>query len=230
MSQLYIVATPIGNLEDITLRALRILSEVDFILCEDTRVTKRLLAKYKINKPTISYHQHSKSSKIKYIFDMLISGKDMALVTDAGTPGISDPGNELIAQFLNRVAEVTDHQPQIIPIPGPSAIATILSVAGVHSDSFLFLGFLPHKKGRQTLVQKIVAADLTVVVYESCHRITKFLNELIDNGGDKLKLTVGRELTKIFESIYRGTPTEIIAILEQDKNNLKGEFVVVVGR
>lgn len=224
---LYIVATPIGNLEDITLRALRILREVDFILCEDTRVTKRLLDKYEIKTPTISYHQHSQAPKVEKIITLLKQNKNLALVTDAGTPGISDPGNLLIAAIL----ALPENLPvKIIPIPGPSAIIAALSIAGLPTDEFLFLGFLPHKKGRQTLVKKIIASEQTIVVYESCHRIVKFLQELIDNNGADLKIVVCRELTKMFETIYRGTPAEILATLQSDKNNLKGEFAVVIGR
>jgi len=224
MSILYIVATPIGNLEDITLRALRILREVDFILCEDTRVTKKLLIKHKITTPVISYHQHSAMPKIDKIIELLQQGKNLALVTDAGTPGISDPGNELIAKIME-TAPV-----EIIPVPGPSAIPAALSIAGLPADNFLFLGFLPHKKGRQTIMKKVIAAEITVVVYESCHRVIKFLQELIDNGGGNLKVVVCRELTKMFESVYRGTPGEILVILQSNKNNLKGEFVVVIGK
>lgn len=222
---LYIVSTPIGNLEDITLRALRVLSEVDFILCEDTRVTKKLLDKYKINTPLISYHQHSKLAKIDKIVDLLKKENNLALVTDAGTPGISDPGNELISHLIKK-----DFDLRIIPIPGPSAIASALSVAGFPADEFLFLGFLPHKKGRQTMVKEIILTDKTVVVYESCHRIIKFLNELMDNGGQDLRLVVCRELTKMFESVYRGAPAEILAILKQAKTNTKGEFAVVISK
>jgi len=222
---LYIVSTPIGNLEDITLRALRVLSEVDFILCEDTRVTKKLLDKYKINTPLISYHQHSKLAKIDKIVDLLKKENNLALVTDAGTPGISDPGNELISHLIKK-----DFDLRIIPIPGPSAIASALSVAGFSADEFLFLGFLPHKKGRQTMVKEIILTDKTVVVYESCHRIIKFLNELMDNGGQDLRLVVCRELTKMFESVYRGAPAEILAILKQAKTNTKGEFAVVISK
>ncbi|PIT93565.1 16S rRNA (cytidine(1402)-2'-O)-methyltransferase [Candidatus Falkowbacteria bacterium CG10_big_fil_rev_8_21_14_0_10_43_11] len=222
---LYIVATPIGNLEDITLRALRVLREVDFILCEDTRVTKKLLAKYEITTPVISYHQHSAAPKVEKIIALLKQNKNLALVTDAGTPGISDPGNLLIAAVL---AAPENLPVKIIPIPGPSAIIAALSVSGLPTDKFLFLGFLPHKKGRQTLVKKIIASEQTIVVYESCHRIVKFLWELIDNGGANLKIVVGRELTKMFETIYRGKPAEILAILQSDSNNLRGEFVVVI--
>ncbi|PIR92455.1 rRNA (cytidine-2'-O-)-methyltransferase [Candidatus Falkowbacteria bacterium CG10_big_fil_rev_8_21_14_0_10_44_15] len=248
---LYIISTPIGNLEDITLRALRVLREVDFILCEDTRVTKKLLAKYEIKTPTVSYHQHSAAPKVEKIIELLKQGKNLALVTDAGTPGIADPGNELIHKITEtrlaspaRFAGASARRAggliaslRIIPIPGPSAVAAALSIAGVPTSEFLFLGFLPHKKGRQTLVKKIVASERTAVVYESCHRIVKFLQELIDNlplrqagGGANLDIVVCRELTKMFESVYRGTPAEVLAEIQKDKNNLKGEFVIVIGK
>jgi 16S rRNA (cytidine1402-2'-O)-methyltransferase len=229
MPTLFIVATPIGNLEDITLRALRVLREADFILCEDTRVTRKLLEKYEIKTPAISYHQHSAAPKVDKIIELLQQGKNLALVTDAGTPGISDPGNELISKIV-QTRQCLVSTVQIIPVPGPSAVTTALSIAGLPTDKFLFLGFLPHKKGRQTMVKKIIAADTTVVVYESCHRIVKFLQELTDNGGADLKLVVCRELTKLFETTYRGTPAEILQTLQQDKNNLKGEFVVVISQ
>ena len=234
MVSLYVIATPIGNLEDVTLRALRILREVDFILCEDTRVTKKLLVKYEIKTPAISYHQHSAAPKVEKIIELLKQGKNLALVTDAGTPGIADPGNKLIAE-LTEVSR--DPSLQVIPVPGPSALTAALSISGLPTDEFLFLGFLPHKKGRQTLVKKIVAADTTAVVYESCHRIEKFLQELIDNlplrqagGGANLNIVVCRELTKMFESVYRGTPSTVLATLQSDQNNLKGEFVIVIGK
>jgi len=189
-------------------------------------VTKRLLDKYKINTPTISYHQHSKVVKVQKVIELLEQGKDLALVTDAGTPGISDPGNKLIAEIYNTLSD----EVEIVPIPGPSAVTVALSVSGLPTDKFLFLGFLPHKKGRQTAVRKIVASEYTVVLYESCHRIEKFLGELIDGGGADLKVVVCRELTKMFESIYRGAPRDILKVLQSDKKNLKGEFVVVVSK
>jgi len=226
MTKLYIVATPIGNLEDITLRALRILREVDFILCEDTRVTKRLLDKYEIKTPTNSYHQHSGEVKTNKIIELLKQEKDLALVTDAGTPGISDPGNKLIAELIEKLGR----EVEIIPIPGPSALPASLSISGFPTDEFLFLGFLPHKKGRQKMITEIAQCKRTVIIYESCHRIEKFLKQLTEVGGKDLRLTVCRELTKIFESVYRGRPAEILQELQSNKNNLKGEFAVVISR
>ncbi len=174
MSTLYIVATPIGNLEDISLRALRILGEVDFILCEDTRVTKKLLAHFNIKTPTISYHQHSDIKKTDYIIDLLSQGKNLALVSDAGTPGISDPGGKLVEAVINKLGD----DAVIESVPGPSAVTAALSISGIPTDKFIFMGFPPHKKGRQTFIKKILASEWPAVVYESKHRIVKFLQEL----------------------------------------------------
>ena len=172
MAILYVVATPIGNLEDITLRALATLKSVDLIVCEDTRMTKRLLDRYEISKPVLSYHQHSDLLKIQHIVDQLKAGKNIALVSDAGTPGICDPGNQLVAAAVKEEIKV-------VPIPGPSAVAAALSVAGVPTDSFIFYGFLPHKKGRQTIVGQIAENKMTSVFYESPHRILKTLESLV---------------------------------------------------
>jgi len=218
---LYIVATPIGNLKDITLRALETLKEVDLILCEDTRQTIKLLNHYSISKPLISYFQHSKISKIDYILEQLKQGKKMALVTDAGTPGISDPGGKLVEIITAQLPSC-----KIIPIPGPSALIAALSISGFPVDKFVFMGFPPAKKGREKFFKKVAESEYTVVFYESTYRILKTLKQL-DNLL-KTNIVVCRELTKQFESIYRGKADGIIKILESDKNNLKGEFVVVV--
>jgi len=225
LSTLYIVATPIGNLEDMTLRALRILKEVDLILCEDTRVTMKLLGHYQINKPTLSYHQHSKMTKVDLIIDRLEKGESLAMVTDAGTPGISDPGGKLISQII----DVLGDKIKIISIPGPSALIAALSIAGVKADNFVFLGFPPHKKGREKFFAQIAEIKETAVFYESSHRILKSLNQL-KNYLPEAKIVVCRELTKMFESVYRGKAEEIIKILESDKNNLKVEFAIIVGK
>ena len=222
MSKLYIVATPIGNLEDITLRALRILKEVGFVLCEDTRVTKILLAKYEIKTPTISYFQHSKISKINQIIDLLKSGKSLALVSDAGTPGISDPGNKLIEQVVG----VLSNKVEIIPIPGSSAVISALSISGLPTDKFIFYGFLPHKKGKEKILKEIINNKLTSVFYESTHRIIKTLTKLQELGLNK-QVVVCRELTKKFETVYRGNISEVLNQL--NKSTTKGEFVVVIG-
>ena len=173
MGTLFVVATPIGNLKDITLRALKTLKEVDFILAEDTRVTKKLLSHYDIQTPLISYHQHSKESVMEKALQLLLKGKNLALVSDAGTPGICDPGNELIAFLLKSNQEI-----QIISIPGVSAVTTLLSVAGIPTDKFLFLGYPPHKKGRQKFFDAVAASKHPVLFYESPNRIMTSLNEL----------------------------------------------------
>jgi len=220
MNKLFIVATPIGNLEDITLRGLRILKEVDFILCEDTRQTKILLDKYGIKKPTISYFQHSGLAKVNQIIDLLKQGKDLALVSDAGTPGISDPGNKLIELVLKELPEV-----KIEPIPGASAAISALSISGLPTDKFVFYGFLPHKKGKETILKEIINNKFTSVFYESTHRILKTLTKLRELGLDK-HVVVCRELTKKFETVYRGNISEVLSELE--RGVVKGEFVVVI--
>lgn len=220
MSNLYIIATPIGNLEDITLRALRVIKEVDLILCEDTRHTKRLLDKYEINTPTMSYHQHSKLNKINKIVNLLECGKNLALVSDAGTPGISDPGNKLIEYLVENNIDV-----KIIPIPGPSAVISALCISGFPTDNFIFLGFVPHKKGRQTFFENLSKEKRTAAFYESPHRIMKTLESLKKYIPEK-EIAVCRELTKIYETIYRGKPDEVAKKIASDE--IKGEFVVVV--
>ncbi len=211
----YVVATPIGNLEDLTFRAVKILQEVDLVACEDTRRTKILLDRYEIKKPTISYHQHSRLERLQEIISELRQGRNVALVSDAGTPGISDPGGVLVAKAI-------EGDIKVVPIPGPTALAAILSVSGIPMDRFLFLGFLPHKKGRQTLIKKILESDLPVILYESPHRILKTLNELATSEG---YLIVGRELTKKFEEIVRGPASEVYEHFK-DKEIL-GEFAII---
>jgi 16S rRNA (cytidine1402-2'-O)-methyltransferase len=224
MPTLYIIATPIGNLEDITLRALRVLKEVDLILCEDTRVTKRLLEKYEIATPTMSYHAQSKLAKVEKIFGLLEEGKDLALVSDAGTPTISDPGCLLVAQVREKFGDTIS----IVPIPGASAVLSALSVSGFPTSEFLFLGFLPHKKGRETLFKEIAASGRTVVFYESPHRILKTLESLQAHLLPKRKILVARELTKIYEENMIGEPEEVLAHFTAHPDRVRGEFVVVV--
>ncbi len=227
MAKLYIVATPIGNLKDTTIRALHTLEEVDLILCEDTRVTKKLLEHYNIKTPVESYHQHSKIKKINYIIDLLKRGKNLALVSDSGTPGISDPGNKLIQTLItNYQLPIT-----IIPIPGPSAITTIASISGFPMDKFVFLGFPPHKKGRNKFFKEVAEHKYPVVIYESPYRILKTLRELdkmFQVSGFGFQVVVGRELTKKFETIYRGGIKDVITQLEKQK--IKGEFVIVINK
>ena len=212
MNKLYIVATPIGNLKDITQRALEALQQADFVLCEDTRVTRKLLTHFNIKTPMISYHQHSKLSKIERIKELL-NNNDLALVSDAGTPGISDPGNKLIEQ----VRDICE----IIPIPGVSAMSTIISISGFPTDRFLFLGFIPQKKKRKQFIEQINNFQYPVIFYESCYRIIKTLKQLDQD----LEIVVGRELTKKFETIYRGTIDKVIDMIEKDK--IKGEFTII---
>ena len=230
MAILYIIATPIGNLEDLTFRALRIFKEVDLILCEDTRVTRKLLGYYKINKPFLSYHQHSELKKVEYIIQLLEKGKNLALVSDAGTPGISDPGNKLIAK-ITEFARVASAQVEIVPIPGPSAVTAAASVSGFPMDRFLFLGFPPAKNKRKKFFEEVLNSKYPVIFYESPYRIIKTLNELKDSLITNYKLqtaqiVVCRELTKKFETIYRGTIEKVIQDIEKDK--IKGEFVVIL--
>lgn len=219
MATLYIVATPIGNLKDIAPRALETFRGVDLILCEDTRVTQKLLTHYGIEKSLMSYHQHSKLQKTDYIVNLLREGKDLALVSDAGTPGISDPGNKLIESV---VSELQD-KAKIVVIPGPSAITAAASISGFSMDSFLFLGFPPAKNKRKKFFKEVMGAKYPVIFYESPHRILKTLNELILSDA---KMVVCREMTKKFETVYRGTAKEVIEKIKKDV--LKGEFVVIV--
>jgi len=225
MAILYIVATPIGNLEDLSLRTLRILKEVDLILCEDTRVTKKLLDHYGIKTPFLSYHQHSRLKKINYILELLKDGKSLALVSDAGTPGISDPGNKLVKAITTSPGLVV----KIVSIPGPSALTAAASISGFPMDKFLFLGFPPTKRKRKKFFEELINSKYPVIFYESPYRILKSLQELeltskTYNLGPKI--VVCRELTKKFETIYRGKIDEVIKKIEKDK--VKGEFVVIV--
>lgn len=227
MGNLYIVGTPIGNLEDITLRAIRTLKEVDLVLCEDTRVTKKLLSHYDIHKPTQSFHAHSTLSKVDQVIDMLREGSNIALVTDAGTPAISDPGSLLVA----KVRDTLGSDVKIIAIPGPSAITAALSIVGISSGDFVFLGFLPHKKGRETLFKEIAGTDRAVVFYESPHRIIKSLASLVSHVSKDQpdrKVSVARELTKIFEEVVQGTPEEVLKYFETNPEKERGEFVVIL--
>lgn len=222
MATLYIVATPIGNLEDISLRALRILKEVDLIACEDTRVTKKLLFRYQIKTPTISYHQHSRPAKIDYLVNQLKTGKSLALVSDSGTPAISDPGAKLISKAIGQLKDKL----KIVPVPGPSALVAAASISGLPADRFIFLGFLPHKKGKEKFFKSIAEAGLTVIFYESSHRILKTLEKLKEVLDKKRQIVVCRELTKKFETVIRGPAEE--AAKEVKKGKIKGEFVLVI--
>ncbi len=217
----YIVAMPIGNLKDISERALETLRSVNLILCEDTRVTAKLLSHFDIQKPLQSYHQHSQLSKVAYVLEELKKGKDIALVSDAGTPGISDPGNKLIEYLIGKLPGL-----KIVPIPGPCAATAALSVSGFPIDKFVFLGFPPHKKGREKFFKELAKEEKTAVFYESPHRMEKCLNQLKEFLPADRKIVICRELTKMFETIYRGTMDNITI----PKNEIKGEFVVVLCR
>jgi 16S rRNA (cytidine1402-2'-O)-methyltransferase len=223
MSKFYVVATPIGNMGDITLRAIETLKEVDLILCEDTRETKKILQKYNINTPTMSYHSQSKLNKVEKIFELLEEGKNLALVSDAGTPTISDPGAMLISQIKSHFSDKVD----VIPIPGASAVITALSASGLPTHEFTFLGFLPHKKGRETLFKEIAESKRTMVFYESPHRILKTLESLQKFCPNK-KVCIAREITKIYEEFKTGSPIELLDYLTKNPIKQKGEFTVLV--
>ena len=221
---LYVVATPIGNFEDITLRALRVLKEVDLILCEDTRITRNLLRHFDIKNKTQSYHAHSSLRRENEILKMLQGGKKLALVSDAGTPCVSDPGQKLIAKIIKEIGqEVT-----ISPIPGSNALISTISVAGISAAQFVFLGFLPQKKGRERIFEYISNAQVTIAFYESPHRIIKTLGRLHDYLTNKRTVIVGRELTKIYEEIVRGTPKEVYEYFTDNREKERGEFVVLI--
>ena len=223
MATLYVIGTPIGNLEDTTLRALRVLREAYVILCEDTRVTKRLLEKYEIkNKQLLAYNEQKSGASAERVIALLQGGKNIALVTDAGTPGISDPGSMLVQKVRETLPEI-----KIESVPGPSALTAALSVAGVSADSFLFLGFLPHKKGRATLFKEIAEEKRTVVFYESPHRIMKALESLKKYVPER-QVTICRELTKIHEEVVRGTASEDLEYFRNNPEKARGEFVVIV--
>ncbi|MBT5503481.1 16S rRNA (cytidine(1402)-2'-O)-methyltransferase [Candidatus Falkowbacteria bacterium] len=209
---IYIVGTPIGNLQDMTLRAIEVLKNVDVILCEDTRQTRKLVEKFELKKKLISLHQHSSEEKIERL---IAEYEDIAYVSDAGTPGISDPGGKLVQLAIEAGYEVC-------PIPGPSAVASALSISGYPTDKFLFLGFMP-RKGQQKTLDLMKNSKYTVCFYESPHRIIKTLEKLKTELEEDRQIVVARELTKKFETIYRGTAEEI---LEQVKE--KGEFTVVI--
>lgn len=217
--KLSIVATPIGNLEDITLRALRTLKECDVIYAEDTRVISKLLARYEIKKPLQRLDAATESKKAGEVIMRLEAGEHVVFVSDAGTPGISDPGSRLVS-LIRANGGIT-----IEAIPGASAITAALSIAGLESDAFTFLGFLPHKKGRQTALKKIATSEYPVVLYESPHRILKLLAEL--SALNIPRVVIAREITKMHEEVASGTPAEVASHLEQ-KDAVRGEFVVIV--
>lgn len=216
---MFVVATPIGNLADITLRALETLKSVDFILAEDTRVTKKLLMKYEVTTSVYSAHEHTETKKLESFLSRIEAGESAAVVTDAGTPGLSDPGNALVSLAIARGILV-------VPIPGVSAVAALVSVAGIDMREFTFLGFPPHKKGRETFFRRVAASDIPVVYYESPHRLMKNL-ALLQSYAPGGKIIIGRELTKVYEEIVRGSLTEGIAYFTEHPDRVKGEFSVI---
>ncbi len=221
MAKLFVIATPIGNLKDISLRALEGLKQADLILCEDTRTSAKLLSHYQIKSPVLSYHQHSRLAKQKRILRELSAGKILALISDAGTPGISDPGSQLIDYLFKYLPDL-----EVLAIPGPCAAVAGLSISGFSADRFIFLGFPPAKKKRKKFFQGIADSKYPVVFYESPHRIIKTLKELSQLTNKEA--FVCRELTKKFETIYRGSIEQVLEQLEQGQ--IKGEFVVVVNK
>ena len=221
MSTLFIIPTPIGNLKDITQRALHILKKVDYIACEDTRTSGKLLSAYQIDRQLFSFHQHNEHQKLSYVMDLLSSGQRVAIISDAGMPGISDPGFLAVREAHKKGIPVT-------VLPGPDAVTTSLVASGLPCDRYIFEGFVPRKKGRQTLLHSIKEEERTVVLYESCHRIIKLvlqLEEILDS--DRM-MAVCRELTKKFEEVLRGSVTNVATQLQED-TTIKGEFVVVIG-
>ena len=215
---LYVVATPIGNLNDLTYRAQYILSHVDLIAAEDTRTSGVLLRHYDIKTPLRSYHSYNLKTETPKLVDLLQQGKSLALISDAGTPGISDPGYQLVQSCIEQNIKV-------IPIPGASALTTALPVSGLPIKRFVFEGFLPHKKGRKTRLELLSQEDRTVVIYESPHRIERTVNDLIKYFGDR-KCVMARELTKKFEEIFRGKLSELKRRMQEQK--IKGEIVLLI--
>ena len=218
--KLFVVGTPIGNLADITYRAVDTLNSVDFIFAEDTRVSKKLLNHYKIDKKIYSYHDHSKDSEVEKLTNLLENGNDVALISDAGTPTVSDPGYRLIRECVRKGVD-------IVPIPGPSAVTAALSVAGLPSDSFTFVGFLPQKKGRIKKIEQLSEINNTIILFESPHRLLKTLNQLFEILGNR-QVAIGRELTKLYEEIIRGNLKDVIQ--EFSKKSVKGEIVIMIGK
>ena len=219
MSKLYLIPTPIGNLEDITLRALRILKEVDIILAEDTRTSSKLLKHYEISKKLVAHHQHNEHKLLNRVIENIKAGETMALISDAGTPAISDPGFLLVRECIKQDVEIEC-------LPGATAFVPAIVNSGFPCDKFVFEGFLPHKKGRQTRLKLLAEENRTIVFYESTHRLLKTLNQFSEFFGEERQVSVSRELTKMHEETVRGTVAEVI---EYYNNNVtKGEIVIVV--
>jgi 16S rRNA (cytidine1402-2'-O)-methyltransferase len=221
---LYVVATPIGNLEDITLRALRVLKEVSIIACEDTRQTQKLLNHFGIITKTVSYHEHNEAQRAAELIVKLEDGEAVAMVSDAGTPGISDPGYRLIQLAIR-------HRISVVPIPGASALLSALVASGLPTDSFRFCGFLPAKHGaRKTQLEALRDAQETLVFYEAPHRLIETLEDVCDTMGEDRRIVIARELTKLHEEILRGTAAEIFAHLRKREGGIKGEVVLLIAK
>lgn len=231
---LYIVATPIGNLEDITLRAIEVLKSVNVIACEDTRVSRVLLDHFGIKKELISLHQHSDEKKISEIIERLNRGENIAYISDGGTPGISDPGQKLIDQILDSKSQtlnkfkIQNSNIKIIPIPGASAVTTAVSVSGLVEKEFYFAGFLPKKKGRQTKMIELSKINAPIVIYESALRLERTLKDIEKYFGDNVEIFIAREMTKMFEEYWGGRVGDIIGDVVNHK--LKGEVTLVIKR
>jgi 16S rRNA (cytidine1402-2'-O)-methyltransferase len=219
---LYVVATPIGNLEDISYRAVRVLKEADLIACEDTRHTAKLLHHYGIDKPTVSYHEHNEAARAEELVSKLTAGLNIAQVSDAGMPGISDPGYRVIKLAIERGVPV-------VPIPGASAVVAALAASGLPTESFQFLGFLPSKSGqRRTMLENLRAAEHTTVVYEAPHRIAETMKDIVELLGPDRPVVLARELTKVHEEFIRGSAAEILQRVQA--HELKGEMTLLIGK
>ena len=219
LGKLYLVATPIGNLEDITYRAINILKEVDIIAAEDTRHTLKLLNYYEISKPLISYHRHNEEIKSNLLINKLLEGQNIAIVTDAGTPGISDPGEEIVKEAIKNNID-------IIPIPGACALINALIPSGLNTSQFAFYGFLPlNKKNRENIISKIKKEDKTVILYEAPHKLIKTLEDILESIGD-INCVIAKELTKIHEQFIRGNISEVVNKFNQEE--IKGEYIILL--
>ncbi|PIT90952.1 16S rRNA (cytidine(1402)-2'-O)-methyltransferase [Candidatus Kaiserbacteria bacterium CG10_big_fil_rev_8_21_14_0_10_49_17] len=221
---LFVVATPIGNLGDISTRAIETLKKADMVLCEDTRVTKKLLSHFDIATETLSYHSHSGLAKVDKIIGLLQDGKLLALVTDAGTPGISDPGSALVSAVRKQLPSI-----RIEAVPGPSALTAALSISGLPSSDFLFLGFPPQKKGRKKFFDEVAEQERTVVLYESPHRFLKTLAELNGRLSEKRTVVVAREMTKLYENVVTGPIDGVVNYFNEHPDEVRGEFVISIG-
>lgn len=219
LGKLYLVATPIGNLEDITYRAINILKEVDIIAAEDTRHTLKLLNYYEISKPLISYHRHNEEIKSNLLINKLLKGQNIAIVTDAGTPGISDPGEEIVKEAIKNNID-------IIPIPGACALINALIPSGLNTSQFAFYGFLPlNKKNRENIISKIKKEDKTVILYEAPHKLIKTLEDILESIGN-INCVIAKELTKIHEQFIRGNISEVVNKFNQEE--IKGEYIILL--